>query len=200
MFSSWANYLPIRIFFLLLIYILFCLWNSCDYAEIVTGVVSNVVSALLKWLWSLKSTAKPGRDLPLSFHFPVSHVTLFVFLNKLTMIFCGKLLISQCNTFAPWWNLRVATQWTQYLMEVSLELSLTQLKYLQMVNIWCWILRTVTSMRFQAQWLVVSFLYWNYLSLIMSLLNFPLFFLLFLVDILISVYRRFWCFNIVPKY
>ncbi|XP_047170277.1 uncharacterized protein LOC124838656 isoform X2 [Vigna umbellata] len=32
-------------------------------AKVVTGVVSNVVSALLKWLWSLsvKSTTKPGR-------------------------------------------------------------------------------------------------------------------------------------------
>jgi hypothetical protein len=34
-------------------------------AEIVTGVVSNVVSTLFKWIWSQKSKPKvpPGRDL-----------------------------------------------------------------------------------------------------------------------------------------
>ena len=32
-------------------------------AEIVRGVVSNVVSSLVKKLWSMKSTAKTGMDL-----------------------------------------------------------------------------------------------------------------------------------------
>lgn len=38
----------------------------CVCAEIVGGVVTNVVSALFKWLWSLKSTPKTGQDSPFS--------------------------------------------------------------------------------------------------------------------------------------
>lgn len=53
-------------FILILIFvILFGLFSSTSatpIAKIVTGVVSNAVSALLKWLWSLKSTAKPGNQ------------------------------------------------------------------------------------------------------------------------------------------
>ncbi|KAH0969342.1 hypothetical protein GBA52_028797 [Prunus armeniaca] len=48
--------------------VLICVVLSGDFssasasspAKIVTGVVSNVVSALVKWLWSLKSTTKTG--------------------------------------------------------------------------------------------------------------------------------------------
>lgn len=39
-------------------------------AEIVGGVVSNVVTALIKWLWSLKSTPKTGTDLSPDLTFP----------------------------------------------------------------------------------------------------------------------------------
>lgn len=38
-----------------------------NFAEIISGVVSNVVSALVKWLWSLKPTTKTGIDLSVPF-------------------------------------------------------------------------------------------------------------------------------------
>lgn len=50
-------------------------------AEIISGVVSNVVSALVKWLWSLKSTTKTGIDLSLIF--PVLPRFLELFIWKL---------------------------------------------------------------------------------------------------------------------
>ena len=126
-----------------------------------------------------------------SFFLPVSHVTGFVFSSKLTVIFHGKSIISQCNnTVGPWWNSRVATLWRQYSMEVSLELSHTQLKYLQVVNFWFWILRTVTSTRSQAKCLDVSFLCWNCLSLIMFFIQIAILFWLFMVAILISSNAR----------
>ncbi|KAK4282443.1 hypothetical protein QN277_013821 [Acacia crassicarpa] len=45
--------------------ILFGLFSSTSakpIAKVVTGVVSNAVSAFLKWLWSLKSTTKPSNQ------------------------------------------------------------------------------------------------------------------------------------------
>ncbi|XP_028771202.1 uncharacterized protein LOC114728458 [Neltuma alba] len=50
---------------LLTFVILFGLFSSTSakpIAKVVTGVVSNAVSALLKWLWSLKSPAKPSNQ------------------------------------------------------------------------------------------------------------------------------------------
>lgn len=52
------------------------------YAEIVTGIVTNVISALVKWLWSLKSTTKtssgifPNSDLPIFRIFMVVDVVM----------------------------------------------------------------------------------------------------------------------------
>ena len=43
-------------------------------AEIVSGIVSNVASALVKWLWSLKSTTNIG-----TYHLLISHLALSLF-------------------------------------------------------------------------------------------------------------------------
>ncbi|XP_029130067.1 uncharacterized protein LOC109812571 isoform X2 [Cajanus cajan] len=53
----------VLLFAFVLVLCLFSPTSATPPAKVVTGVVSNVVSALLKWLWSLsvKSTAKPGR-------------------------------------------------------------------------------------------------------------------------------------------
>jgi hypothetical protein len=42
-----------------------------EYTEILSAAVSNVVSALVKWLWSLKSNTKMGIGPSLSSHFSV---------------------------------------------------------------------------------------------------------------------------------
>lgn len=45
----------------------FCLFIIYVSAEIISGVLSNVVSGLVKWLWSLKTTTKTGIDFSLTF-------------------------------------------------------------------------------------------------------------------------------------
>lgn len=45
-------------------------YHFTTFAEIVSGVVSNVVTALIKWVWSLKSTPKTGTDLSPDLTFP----------------------------------------------------------------------------------------------------------------------------------
>ncbi|TKY50398.1 CUB and sushi domain-containing protein [Spatholobus suberectus] len=52
------------LFAFVLVLCLFSPTSATPPAKVVTGVVSNVVSALLKWIWSLsvKSTAKSGRE------------------------------------------------------------------------------------------------------------------------------------------
>ncbi|KAL2335630.1 hypothetical protein Fmac_016843 [Flemingia macrophylla] len=53
----------VLLFSFVLVLCLFSPTSATPPAKVVTGVVSNVVSSLLKWLWSLsvKSTTKPGR-------------------------------------------------------------------------------------------------------------------------------------------
>ena len=55
------------------------------FAEVVTGVVSNAVSAFLKWLWSLKSTTKPSKGLPSISHF--SSFSCYYFSLSLSFFF-----------------------------------------------------------------------------------------------------------------
>ncbi|RDX86656.1 hypothetical protein CR513_31988, partial [Mucuna pruriens] len=70
----------VLLFAFVLVLCLFSPTSATPPAKVVTGVVSNVVSALLKWLWSLsvKSTAKPSRVLTcwsfiMGNHFSVQH-------------------------------------------------------------------------------------------------------------------------------
>ncbi|KAJ8750091.1 hypothetical protein K2173_014006 [Erythroxylum novogranatense] len=58
MFRKWTVF---ALIFSLLLFSGLSSASSTPPAKIVSGVVSNVVSALIKWLWSLKSNAKPGK-------------------------------------------------------------------------------------------------------------------------------------------
>jgi hypothetical protein len=74
------------------------------FAEIVTGVVSNVVSVLVKWLWSLKSTTKTGTDLLLSLH--------FVFLALFWVLFIWGLEIFLCIVNVDMRKMELLNDWS----------------------------------------------------------------------------------------
>lgn len=59
-------------------------------AEIVSGVVSNVVSALVKWLWSLKSTTKTGTDLSILVYPFLFSFIIFGSSSCFGCLFCGN--------------------------------------------------------------------------------------------------------------
>lgn len=69
----------------------FCLhFHILLFAEIVSGIVSNVASALVKWLWSLKSTTNIG-----TYHLLISHLDFSLFFLWLFIPY--RLDIALCN-------------------------------------------------------------------------------------------------------